>query len=362
MNRRDFLHPRQLARTALDVLDVVQEIKSLGAELPAGQDMTLLRFSRQAMAATFEILLPWGTDEAVEAAGEVLDEIDRLEDQMTVYRDHSEISQINRRAADETLRVESRLFELLQRADRLSQETEGAFDITTGALSKAWGFFRRCGRIPSGAERAEVLRRVGMRHVVLDAENRTIRYLQKGLEINLGAIGKGYALDRAATILRDGYKIRHALLHGGRSSIYALGSEPGSTKGWPVGVRHPWDPERRLAIVRLRDRGLGTSAATFQHLEYNGRKLGHIIDPRTGWPAEGLASATAIAPTAAAADALATAFFILGIEKTRTYCAAHPDVAAILLPQEGQIVPIILGLTAEEIQLCPGNGQSLRQK
>src|SRR5204863_2743250 len=138
---------------------------------------------------------------------------------------------------------------------------------------------------------------------------------------------------RAAHLLRDGWGVRAALLSGGQSSILALGTEPGSRGGWTVGVRHPWDPEKRLAIVRLHERALGTSAATFQHLEYQGRKLGHILDPRTGWPAEGMASATAIAPTAAEADALATAFFIRGVDWARTYCAAHPGTGALLLPE-----------------------------
>src|SRR5204862_5134718 len=129
------------------------------------------------------------------------------------------------------------------------------------------------------------------------------------------------------------------LLRGGHSSVSARGTEPGSENGWVVGISHPWDTARRLALVRLRDQALGTSAATFRHLEYNGRKLGHNLDPRDGWPAEGIASATVLAPTAAEADALATAFFVLGAEKTRTYCATHPDLGAVLLPDGPDATP-----------------------
>jgi thiamine biosynthesis lipoprotein len=109
-----------------------------------------------------------------------------------------------------------------------------------------------------------------------------------------------------------------------------------------VGIQHPWKPDRRLAVVRLRDQALATSAATFQHLEYEGRKLGHLLDPRTGWPAEGIASATAIAPTAAEADALATAFFVLGAEPTQRYCNNRLNVGAILLP-ENEDDPLVIG-------------------
>ena len=103
--------------------------------------------------------------------------------------------------------------------------------------------------------------------------------------------------------------------------------------------------------MRLRDAGLATSAATFQHLEYNGRKLGHILDPRTGWPAEGMASATVLAPTGAEADALATAFFILGVDWARGFCEAHPAVGAVLLPEGSRARPVALGLTPDEVSL-----------
>ena len=132
--------------------------------------------------------------------------------------------------------------------------------------------------------------------------------------------------------------------------MYAMGTEPGNARGWAVGLSHPWQPERRMAVLHLRDRVLGTSASTYRNLEYNGRKLGHILDPRCGWPAEGMASASAIAATAAEADALATAFFILGVEKTRAYCETHGDIGAVLLSDGGE-KPTVLGLAPGEIEL-----------
>src|SRR5207249_3841292 len=137
------------------------------------------------------------------------------------------------------------------------------------------------------------------------------------------------------------------LLHGGYSSVYAVGTAPGQPRGWLVAIRHPWSPERKLAKVWLRDRALGTSAATWQHLEYNGKKLGHVLDPRTGWPANGIASASVLAPTAAEADALSTAFFVGGIETARRYVASHSQVAAILLPENGTELTV-LGLAPSE--------------
>ena len=361
MNRRDFLHPGNLAGTAGQVLGLLSEIP-LERTQTENEETNFLHFSRQAMATTFEVVLPFGTVGATEAAGAALDEIDRIEDQLTVYRELSEVSSLNQRAASEAVPVSENLFRLLSQAAKLTGETEGAFDISTGALIKAWGFYRRAGRVPSADERAEVSQRTGMRNIILNSDHRTVRFLHPGLEINLGSIGKGYALDRAAELLRA-RRIRSALLHGGHSSIYAIGNfraptqiraptvrEGHSRPGWPVGIRHPWKPEQRLAVVWLRDRALGTSAATYQHLEQEGRKLGHILDPRTGWPAESLASASVLAPTAAEADALATAFFILGVDKARHYCENHSEIGAVLLPADEPAYPVLMGSVADAIE------------
>jgi thiamine biosynthesis lipoprotein len=344
MDRRAFLSPRHFAKAAGPLLTAADEQFS---PVPLTQEVPFLRAARRAMATRFEVVVPYGTPDARSIAESAFDEIDRLEQQLTVFRDGSEVSRLNRLAPHVAVTVEPNLFRLLQSAEQMTAETEGAFDITAGALVKAWGFYRGPRRVPSDAERLEALRRVGMQHVVLDAENRTVRYLKSGLEINLGSIGKGYALDRAAACLRSEWNVSAALLHGGQSSVYAVGSEPGTRRGWMIGIGHPWDAERRLATVRLRDRALGTSAATFRHVEYQGRKLGHILDPCTGWPAEGIASATVIAPTAAEADALATAFFILGVGRSAAYCEAHPEIAAILLPEGESAAPVVLGRPTE---------------
>ena len=341
MNRRDFLS-RRLASTAGQVLGALDELLPVVAdETPGSPDVALLRLARRAMATNFELVLPFGTPEALQIGEDAFDLIDRLETQLTVYRDNSEVSRLNRLAPTMPVPVEAGLFGLLERSAQLTRDTEGAFDITAGPLIKAWGFFRGPRRVPPPEELEQALARVGMQHVALDAGNRTVSFGRPGLEINLGSIGKGYALDRVAAHLRQQWKLSSALLHGGQSSVYAVGSQPGDARGWAVALRHPWK-DARLAVVRLRDRALGTSAATFQHLEHQGRKLGHILDPRSGWPAEGMASASVMAPTAAEADALATAFFILGVEKAEQYCAAHPEVSAILLP-DGESAPVLIG-------------------
>ncbi len=341
MNRRSFINRGQALPALLQ-----PEIEE-AAPLP---DYALLRASRRAMATLFEVMLPFGMPTGPAAAGAALDLIDELEDQLTVYRSHSEVSRLNERAPFEDVAVEEKLFNLLSFAAALTRETRGAFDIATGALTKTWGFYQRSGRVPSVAERAAAMRRTGFRHVVLDAKRRTVRFLRPGLEINLGGIGKGYALDRAAEMLRRDWGVGSALLHGGTSSVIAIGGPPGQSAGWPVALKHPWDESRSIGTVHLRSQALGTSAATYQYFEYNGRKLGHLLDPRKAWPAQGVEQVSVIAPTAAEADALSTAFFVMGLEETRIYCQTHPHIGAVIVP-DSDAEPIALNLSPESFIL-----------
>jgi thiamine biosynthesis lipoprotein len=343
MHRRDILDLRNVARAAGHVLGALDEL-SPHAEFDAPQSddsIPLLRLSRRAMATTFEVVLPYGTPNAMALGSDAFDLIDSLESQLTVYRETSEVSRLNRIAAYGPVPVEERLFGLLRLAACIHSETSGAFDVTAGALIKAWGFFKGPRRVPSQCELGEANVRVGMQFVELNADAHSVRFLRPGLEINLGGIGKGYALDRVAEYLEREWSLSSALLHGGYSSVVTMGCPPGEPRGWQVGITHPHDPGRRLATVWLRGRALGTSAATFQHLEYNGQRLGHILDPRRGWPASGIASATVIAPTGAEADALSTAFYIEGVEAARRYCGAHPNIGAVLLPDGDERLEVI---------------------
>ena len=351
MNRRDFLGPSRLARSAGNVWGAVQSLSdSEAAHLQA--PCSFLRFRHQAMATEWEFVVPFGVPGAMEAADLAFARVDELEDQLSVYRSHSEVSRLNQQAMDEAFQAETGLFDLLGLAQRLSQETDGAFDITAGALIRAWGFFRGPRRVPDQKELAQALSRVGMKHVQLNTPEKTVRFLRQGLEINLGAIGKGYAIDQAVLRIRERGFDAPALLHGGHSSVYAIGSEPGTDCGWLVDIGHPLEPGKSLGTLRLRNGAMGTSAATFQYLEHHGRKLGHILDPRTGWPASGLLSVTVIASSAALADALATAFFIMGSKRVEGFCRSHEDIGVVLL-SEGSEKPQAFGRLAESFRSSP---------
>ena len=282
------------------------------------------------MACEFQVFLNAGQHAGgEEAAVAALDVVDRLEAQLSVYRDDSEVTRLNRTAHDEAVEIEPRLFALLAQAMDIYTQTGGAFDITAAPLTKAWGFYRRLGRFPAQEEIDAAIAHVGSDALAFDQARGAVRFSKPGLEINLGAIGKGYALDRAAEILCE-RGAADFVIHGGLSSVLARGARAGRDH-WSVAVRHPLRPEQRLAEMRLRDRSLGTSGSANQFFHHQGRRFGHVLDPRTGWPAEGALSATVLAPTAAEADALATALFVLGLEETEAFCQRREDVGALII-------------------------------
>jgi FAD:protein FMN transferase len=299
-----------------------------------------LHVNRTAMACRFEVTLPVGDQVGVEIATDALNQIDRLEAQLSVFRESSEVSRINRQAATEAIRVEDSLFDLLTLCKKLHRDTDGAFDITSGPLTRCWGFLKREGRVPSANEIESARLLVSSNKLLLGDEARTIRFLLAGMEVNLGSIGKGYALDRVAGSIRG--RIRTVLLNAGASSICAIGAGGAGQQGWIIGLRHPRYKDRRMAQLRIRDCSLSTSGSEEQFFEHEGKRYGHIVDPRSGKPADGVTSVSVVAQTAAVSDALATAFYVGGRDLAETYCASHPDVLAIML-ESSTDNPVVIG-------------------
>lgn len=312
---------------------------------PAAEIHSLV-VGRQAMACRFEVVFNVGEHpEDTAAALAALDRVDAVEERISVYRDTSELSRLNAAAAD-WQPVSADLFALLEQAVALHARTGGGFDIASGRLVRTWGFLQRRGRTPAPDELAAALAISGTRWLELDRDRRRARFTCPGLEINPGAIGKGWAVDRAIEqLIAAG--VSSALVHGGQSSVRAIGwqatNREGAPSGWPVGIRHPLRPAVRLATVALADRALGTSGSGTQFFIDRGRKLGHILDPRTGLPAEGVLAATVLAPTAAEADALATAAYVLGPGGLERIAPAGGDVGVILvMPGTGAEIDVIV--------------------
>jgi thiamine biosynthesis lipoprotein len=347
-NRRDFLKGKSALQAFGDLIlaalppeaagDTTARRRSAGpaAESP---ERYLLHVGRRAMACEFQVFFNAGQyPHATEVALEVLDRVEQIEAQLSFFRDTSDISYINRHAAERPVEVEPGLFSILALALQLHAETGGAFDITSAPLWEVWGFARRAGSMPDPDLLAEARTRVGSSWVELDHRRGTVRFLKPGIRLNLGSIGKGYALDCCAQLLHQS-GIDHFLIHGGQSSVLAAGVQastvaepPSNVPGsWIVGLPSPLRPDRRLGEIRLRDRALGTSGSQAQSFWHQGRRYGHILDPRTGRPAQNILTTTAIAPSAMLADALSTAFYVMEPEQVLAYCQARPELAAIVI-------------------------------
>ena len=268
----------------------------------------------------------YGSDERnlAQVVNEVFEEIDRLDAQMSNYRPESELSGINRNAARRPVLVEPRLFQLLQDSLRYSEETAGAFDVTVGPLMSAWGFFRGQGRVPTRAELAEVLKRVGYRHLKLDQAQRQIQFDAEGIGLDLGGMAKGYAVDQAVEILRAN-GVSSALVSSGTSTLYALGAPPGE-RGWKITVRDPYEAKKVGDVVYLNNYSLSVSGNYEKFFKLAGKTYCHIMDPRNGRPVKNMLSTVVLAPRATQSDALSTAFFVLGVAGSRKYLATHPDL------------------------------------
>lgn len=298
-------------------------------------DVIRYEASHLAMGTEFTLVC-YGNDGQylAEVGNQVFEEVDRLEAQLSKYNPRSEISAINRTAAGRSVRVAPKLFELLVDSIHYSDSTDGAFDVTTGPLMRAWGFFRGKGRVPAHSEIARVLRGVGYRHLHLNGADRTIHFDVEGLELDLGAIGKGYAVDRAVDILRR-YHVTQALVSSGTSSLYALGAPPGR-RGWPISLRNPYDKEKAANVVRLSNCALSTSGNYEKFFELGAKTYAHILDPTAGRPVENMLATIVLAQRACAADALSTAFYVMGVERSREYVATHGNLMAVFYLPRGK--------------------------
>jgi FAD:protein FMN transferase len=319
-------------------------------------------FSRRAMGCQFSVLLPPNQPDPTALAQAALDTIDDMDSLLTTYRDDSPMCYVNQHAADGPVRVDHRMYEVLKQAARLTEQTGGAFDASAGALVRIWGFFQGPKRLPTDAERLAAMERVGMHHVIFDDETSSVRYAVPGLEINLGSIGKGYGIDLALQRIQADFDPDCALIEGGRSSMRALGSPTGDPRGWIIGIENPYEGSRQVATVCLRNRALATSSTSNQFFEADGRRYGHLLDPRTGWPPDVLASATVLAPDAATADALSTALFVMGLDKAADFCNNHPDIGALLVLKRAEGDPpdtmprvVTFNLPPEDVDLTPGS-------
>jgi len=283
------------------------------------------RFSYEAMAAVFEVFMVHGDARyAEQAAWAAFGELDKIEAELSRFIESSEISQINNLAPGKTLRIGEAAFECLELSRRMYDQTGGAFDVTIGSLLGCWRDKDGTVRNPSKEELDLARSHTGMGLLKLDKAEQTVQ-LSRTVKLDLGGIGKGYAVDKMVELLLD-WDIETVLVNGGYSTVLGVGELPGGGRGWPVTLSDPGESGEMLAEVSLRKRALSGSGL---------QKGKHIIDPRTGQGVEGKVASWSGASTAGEADALSTAFMVMTPEQIKRYCLRHLGTFAMLLVEEG---------------------------
>lgn len=305
--------------------------------------------ARIAMACRFEVVaIDDGHNDIRAVLERALDEVEQLEMQLSPFIDESHLSDLNRRAHREPVKVEPQLYRLIKHAVQIGLETQGAFDVTVGALTIPMKLGNRSAVKTQLMVRSEIGTDaelpIGMQWLQLDGEAMTVRFLQDGMMLDLCGIAKGYAVDVvSAFLLEEG--VRNFFVHAGKSSIYAAGTQP-NFNGWIVGITDPTEPSRRLATIELRDMAMGVSE-WYDNFAC-GRRL-HIFDPRTHSDiakgvcenGERIIRAYAICSSATDADALSTAFLLLGCDGVKSYCESHEGIGALLITQSNDGIRVV---------------------
>jgi thiamine biosynthesis lipoprotein len=291
----------------------------VGADWASVQDIH--RFPHQAMATTFEIVVQYEDKSyARGAAKAAFDELDRIEGELSRYIETSDVARLNNLPAARPLLLGLDTFECLKISAEIHVATAGAFDVTVGFLVDCWRDKEKKPRTPSPQELEFAREHTGMHRLLFDEATHAVALTDSPVRVDLGGVGKGYGVDRMAEMLRE-WSIDRALIHGGFSSVLALDAPEGAA-GWPVTLSHPADRSRTLARLQLERIAVSGSGL---------EKGRHIIDPRSGRPAEGKIAAWSIAPDAARADCLSTAFMVMTGEEVTDYCADRPAMRGLII-------------------------------
>jgi len=327
-----------------DKIASLEKIK-YGYEDSTGQKQELKLFKKASlsMGTVFEATI-YAPDKYVaeKTFNDVFQEINRLDYLMSNYKKKSVLSELNNDASAEPADCNKELASVIEQSLQYSDITDGAFDITIGPLMKKWGFFKKKGRIPDKEELDSALESVSYKNIII--EEKTIKSLSKNpvtvktvffknpdTQIDLGGIGKGYAVDRAVSVLKQN-GISSALINFA-GNIYTFGTPPGK-KSWVIGLQHPRESEGLLGTFEIKDKAVSTSGDYEKFFTIEGKRYSHIIDPRTGNPVKGIVSVTIVTGNATRADALSTGVFVLGLEKGMDLIEQLPDVEGIIIYED----------------------------
>lgn len=261
-------------------------------------------------------------------------EITRIEKLISSWDPNSETSSINRNAGLEAVTVDTELFQLIERAIAISKLTDGAFDISYASMDRIWKFDGSMTQMPSEKELSESVANVGFQNIILNKEKSTVFLKRKGMKIGFGAIGKGYAADKAKSLLQaEGVT---AGIINASGDMNTWGKQPNGEE-WNVAITNPLDKTKSYGLLPITNGAVVTSGNYEKFVEFNGKRYTHIIDPRSGMPSSGIISVTVFAPKAELADALATSVFVMGLEVGLNRINQLPNIECIIINDTGNV-------------------------
>jgi thiamine biosynthesis lipoprotein len=287
------------------------------------------------MGSDFEITVVAKTQlEADKQIGIAISEISRIEALISSWKTTSETSNINKNAGVSPVKVSKELFNLIQRALQISNLTDGAFDISYASMDKLWKYDGSMTQMPSKEAIKKSVAKVGYKDIVVDPKNSAVFLKNKGMKIGFGAIGKGYAADKAKKLLISN-GVSGGIINAS-GDINSWGSKP-SGSSWQVAITNPLNKNKAFAMLPIKD-AVVTSGNYEKYVTFNSRRYSHIIDPRTGYPSQGIISVTVFAPKAELADALATSVFVMGVETGIDRINQLKAVECIIITDTGNII------------------------
>lgn len=291
----------------------------------------LHKSSRLLMGTLVEVTIP-GNEKAATAVTEaIFSELKRVED-LTSFHQPSGMTKIDEQSGKGPIKADAELLSLIGESLRFAKETRGAFDPTVGPLTRLWHFSGGDPHLPAQSEITAALSKVGWRRVKIDSEAGTIVLPDRGMALDLGGIAKGYALERAAAVIRK-CGISSALVNAGGDVLVVGERAPG--KPWRIGVQDPRNERAMVAVANVKDCVVQTSGDYERCFIENGKRYHHILNPATGYPADDLQSVTVVAPTGM--TTVTAGIFVLGVQAGLKYLESMPNVQGFLIDVEGQI-------------------------
>lgn len=266
---------------------------------------------------------------------QVIEEVTRIENLISEWRPETQISEVNRNAGIKPVKVDREVFELIRRAIRYSEFSEGAFDISIAAMDRIWKFDGSMTGMPSEEAIRNSVKRVGYRHIVLDSAQSTIYLSLEGMKIGFGSIGKGYAADKGRELMQS-LGVQGGIVNAS-GDLSTWGSPP-SKKAWVIGINNPFKPGRIAKTFKLKQASAVTSGSYEKYAEINNKRYSHIINPKTGYPSTGLTSVTITGPSAEFANALSTTAMVIGKKAGILFLKQFPEYRYLLITDNGKII------------------------